>query len=70
MLKDEVLEDINNDKAKFEFYFNLINKNSLNFELILNDYIVFYLDKHLDKEEYFNSYNKIIELLLNLRLSS
>ena len=66
-LLNEVLEEINKDKTKFEFYFDLINKISP--DLVLNDYITFYLDKYLGIKNYFKSSNKIIKLLLKLRFS-
>ena len=67
LLLNEVLEEINENKTKFEFYFNLVNKISP--DLVLQDYIIFYLDKYRDLEKYFKSSNKIIELLLKLRFS-
>jgi len=65
----EVLEEINNKyKNTFQFYFDLINRISP--DLVLKDYIIFYLDKYKDEEPYCKSCVKIIKLLLKLRFSS
>ena len=60
-LLDKVLDIIRKDT----FYFDLINK--ITPDLILKDYITFYLGKYIGT--YNKSYSKIIELLLNLRYS-
>ena len=44
-------------------YFDLINKISP--DLILKDYIIFYVEKYIGN--YFESFSKLIELLLNIR---
>ena len=61
----KILDEINKNKIKFQFYFDLIKKISP--DLVLKDYIKFYLDKYRDKAEYCESCINIIELLLNLR---
>ena len=66
-LLNDVLEEINKNKIKFQFYFDLIKKISP--DLVLKDYIKFYLDKYKDKADYCESCINIIELLLNLRFS-
>ena len=55
------MEKISQDKL----YFGLINK--ITPDLILKDYIIFYLEKYIGL--YLKSYSKTIELLLNLRFS-
>jgi len=60
-LLNEVLEKISQDIL----YFDLINK--IDPDLILKDYIIFYLEKYIGI--YFKSFRQIIELLLNLRFS-
>ena len=60
-LLDKVLEKINQDKL----YFDLINK--ITPDLILKDYITFYLEKYIGT--YSKGLLKIIELLLYLRFS-
>jgi len=67
LLLNEVLEEININKTKFGLYLDLINRISP--ELVLNDYIIFYLDKYLGIGKHFESCSKIIELLLKLRFS-
>ena len=60
-LLSKVLETVQKD----ELYFNLINKITPN--LILTDYITFYLEKYIGL--YLRSFYNIIDLLLNLRFS-
>ena len=67
---NELLDEIKKDKDKFEFFLNLLNRMPHYSDLILNDYITFYLDKYIEKEVYFKSCKNIIKLLLNLRFSS
>ena len=66
-LLNDVLDEINKNKIKFQFYFDLIKK--ISHDLVLKDYIKFYLDKYKDKDDYCESCINIIELLLNLRFS-
>ena len=58
-LFDKVLEKISQSKL----YFGLINK--ITPDLILKDYIIFYLEKYIGL--YMKSYSKANELLLNLK---
>ena len=60
-LLNNALEKISQDK----FYFDLINK--ITPDIILKDYIIFYLEKY--KGSYSQSLRDLIELLLNLRFS-
>ena len=66
----DVLAEIDIDKEKFEFFFNLIDKNEISQKLFLNDYIKFFLDSNISEDKYFKSCSKIIKLLLKLRFSS
>jgi hypothetical protein len=60
-LLNKVLENLKNDRV----YFDLLNK--ITPDLILEDYITFYLEKHLDF--YSKDLYKIIDLLLKLRFT-
>jgi hypothetical protein len=66
-LLNEVEEFINNDQK----YSNLID--NIPSDLLLEDYITFYIDKYFKKdnefENFFKNNNKVIELLLNKRFS-
>ena len=62
-----LLIDISQDKYKF--YFDIMKKIlEKSPDLIIDDYITFYLDKYF--ESYTKSSNRIIKLLLKLRFSS
>ena len=60
-LLSKVYEKISQDSL----YYDLINK--INPDLILKDYIIFYLEKHTGS--YFKSFSQLILLLLNMRFS-
>ena len=69
-LLNELLDEIKKEKDKFEFFLNLFDRMPNYSDLILNDYITFYLDKYIEKNIYFKNYKNIIKLLLSLRFSA
>ena len=65
--EEELLNDVFIKIYQEKTYFDILNQIPI--DLILNDYITFYLDKYVDKDFYFNNINRIIELILKLRFS-
>ena len=65
--EEELLNDVFNKINQEKIYFDILNQISI--DLILNDYITFYLDKYIDKDFYCNNIKRIIELILKIRFS-
>ena len=68
--EDELLESAFAEIKKDEFVFGIIDKISS--DLILKDYVTYYLKKYKDNFGIYNKddiYHKIIELLLNIRFN-
>ena len=70
LLNNVFTEIVNN----YKFYYEMLDKYSplFNGDLILKDYITYYLKEYIDKYEIYNKediYHKTLELLLNLRFN-
>ena len=68
--EESLLSSVYQEIKKDKFIFEIIYENKIEINLILQDYITYYLQKYKNKDKIFKNddiYHKLIELLLKLR---